>query len=106
MLKQLIYRVNHWKKHGLGTWVVTLKEENNFIGYGGVQYLHQEPESLERGSPRWNRCRGDSGRFSSWISVAERGIRFLVLTCGQIEAILSLCYAKREASEMDPPTGL
>ncbi len=41
---ELIYRVNHWKKLGFGTWVVTLKEENNFIGYGGIRYLHEEPD--------------------------------------------------------------
>jgi hypothetical protein len=48
MLKQLIYRVNHWKKLGLGTWRVTLKEEKNFISYGGIRYLYEEPDRVSK----------------------------------------------------------
>jgi ribosomal-protein-alanine N-acetyltransferase len=40
---ELTYMVAHWQEHGFGTWVVALKDESDFIGYCGIQYLHEEP---------------------------------------------------------------
>lgn len=40
---ELEYMVRHWQEHGFGTWAVTLKGEGTFIGYCGIQYLHEEP---------------------------------------------------------------
>jgi RimJ/RimL family protein N-acetyltransferase len=40
---ELSYMVNHWRVHGFGVWAVTLKETNAFLGYCGLQYLHEEP---------------------------------------------------------------
>jgi ribosomal-protein-alanine N-acetyltransferase len=40
---ELDYMVNHWRVRGFGVWAVTLKETNEFVGYCGLQYLHEEP---------------------------------------------------------------
>lgn len=40
---ELDYMVNHWQVHGFGVWVVTHKETHAFLGYCGLQHLHQEP---------------------------------------------------------------
>jgi ribosomal-protein-alanine N-acetyltransferase len=52
---ELSYMVKHWQDHGFGMWAVTLKDEGAFIGYCGIQYLHEEPcgvtaEALEGGT--------------------------------------------------------
>jgi len=52
---ELSTMVNHWQAHGFGVWAVILKETNEFAGYCGLQYLHEEPggvssEALEGGT--------------------------------------------------------
>jgi RimJ/RimL family protein N-acetyltransferase len=66
---ELSYMVDHWHIHGFGVWAVTLKETHAFLGYCGLQYLHEEPggvtaEALQGGTevevvaglakPYWN----------------------------------------------------
>lgn len=52
---ELSYMVNHWQAHGFGVWAVILKETNEFAGYCGLEYLHEEPggvtaEALQGGT--------------------------------------------------------
>ena len=39
---ELRYMVNHWCELGFGVWAVILKETKGFLGYCGLQYLHEE----------------------------------------------------------------
>lgn len=39
---ELTYMVDHWGRHGFGVWAVALKETGAFLGYCGLQYLHEE----------------------------------------------------------------
>jgi ribosomal-protein-alanine N-acetyltransferase len=52
---ELRYMVDHWREHGFGAWALMLKDEGAFIGYCGIQYLHEEPggvtaEALQSGT--------------------------------------------------------
>lgn len=52
---ELNYMVKHWQEHGFGTWAITFKGASDFIGYCGIQYLHEEPggvsaEALQNGT--------------------------------------------------------
>jgi len=40
---ELSYMVDHWQQRGFGVWAVTLKDTGEFVGYCGLQYLHEEP---------------------------------------------------------------
>ena len=40
---ELSYMVSHWHVYGFGVWAVTLKETGTFLGYCGLQHLHEEP---------------------------------------------------------------
>jgi RimJ/RimL family protein N-acetyltransferase len=40
--RELRYMVTHWQDHGFGTWAITRKGNDTFIGYCGIQYLHEE----------------------------------------------------------------
>jgi len=40
---ELSYMVDHWQQRGFGVWAVTLKDTREFVGYCGLQYLHEEP---------------------------------------------------------------
>jgi ribosomal-protein-alanine N-acetyltransferase len=43
--------VQHWQTHGFGVWAVTPKGSDEFIGYCGIQYLHQEPCGVTTEAP-------------------------------------------------------
>jgi ribosomal-protein-alanine N-acetyltransferase len=40
---ELSYMVDHWQQRGFGVWAVTLQDTGEFVGYCGLQYLHEEP---------------------------------------------------------------
>jgi ribosomal-protein-alanine N-acetyltransferase len=37
-------RIEHWENHGFGLWAVIYKQNGEFIGHCGVQYLEDTPE--------------------------------------------------------------
>lgn len=52
---ELTYMVKHWQERGFGVWAITIKGTNSFVGYCGLQYLHEEPggvtaEALQGGT--------------------------------------------------------
>jgi ribosomal-protein-alanine N-acetyltransferase len=36
--------LNHWERHGFGLWAVIYKQNGEFIGHCGLQYLEDTPE--------------------------------------------------------------
>jgi len=52
---ELTYMLDHWPAYGYGTFAVRLKGQTPFIGYFGIQHLHEEPggvsaEALQNGT--------------------------------------------------------
>jgi len=45
---ELNYMLEHWRQYGFGTWALSLKgqNQNEFIGYCELQYLHEEPSGV------------------------------------------------------------
>ncbi|NMB90721.1 MAG: GNAT family N-acetyltransferase [Chloroflexi bacterium] len=35
--------LNHWRQYPYGTWIVTLRADNSWLGYCGVQHLQGDP---------------------------------------------------------------
>lgn len=50
---ELSYMVNHWQEHGFGVWAVISKETGTFLGYCGLQYLHEEPGGVTAAALQW-----------------------------------------------------
>jgi len=101
---QLEYITGHWIKHGFGVWAISLKNDTEFMGYCGVQYLHPEvggvsPEAIKDtndveltaclDSPFWNQ---------GFITEASKASLRFGFESVRLPRIVAAIHPKNEAS--------
>lgn len=72
--------IEHWRRHGFGRWAVEDKQTGEFLGYGGLRSLFDQPEVVYHfAKAHWGKgFATELGRASLRFGFAERGFARVV----------------------------
>ena len=70
----------HWRKYGFGRWAVADKQSGEFVGYGGLRSLYDQPEVVYHfAKAHWGKgFATELARASLKFGFAERGFARIV----------------------------